>query len=63
MDEDAIPLPSEERTPPVMKIYFDVFGTNAPACLIVIVHGCTELVDPDGIETTHDVVNGQRRGR
>lgn len=28
MEEDAMPFPKEERTPPVMKMYFDVFGTG-----------------------------------
>ena len=62
MEDEAIPFPSEERTPPVMKIYFDAFGTNARV-LRVIVQGCTEKEDPDGIESTEDGVKGQRRGR
>jgi hypothetical protein len=28
MEDEAIPFPSEESTPPVMKMYFDVFGTQ-----------------------------------
>jgi len=28
MEEEAIPLPNEDNTPPVMKMYFDVFGTQ-----------------------------------
>ena len=28
MEEEAIPFPNEESTPPVMKMYFDVFGTQ-----------------------------------
>jgi hypothetical protein len=30
MEEEAMPFPSEERTPPVMKMYLDVFGTRHP---------------------------------
>jgi len=30
MEEDAMPFPREERTPPVMKMNFDVFGTRHP---------------------------------
>lgn len=40
MDEEAMPLPSDDKTPPVMKIYFDVFGTQPPLFL-------------DGFETTN----------
>ena len=30
MEAEAMPLPKEERTPPVMNRYFDVFGTGSP---------------------------------
>jgi hypothetical protein len=49
MEEEAMPFPNEERTPPVMKMYFDVFGTGHPEDEVM-----------DGLKTTDVRAIGQR---
>lgn len=44
MEDEAIPFPNEESTPPVMKMYFDVFGTQHLRIIREVM---------DGLKSTH----------
>ncbi len=62
MEEEAMPFPREESTPPVMKMYFDVFGTghlrNDRKSEGVVVLRLRN--SPDGLKSTDVVPIGQR---
>lgn len=62
MDEEAMPFPNEESTPPVMKMYFDVFGTGHLG--IDQKSGGVEVLrlrnSLDGLKSTDVVSNRQR---
>ena len=56
-----MPFPKEERTPPVMKMYFDVFGTghlinDRKSEGVVVLRLRNSL---DGLKSTDVVPNGQ----